>query len=265
MNCFNPLSIGSMTFSNRQKTTLYVPMGTKAAYETANYWKEFKEIIEVGGIVTADDCAACPGGLGTTMNIEMKNIEEIVGFQFDLQLPEGVTVATNANSMYAASLTNRKVDHSLSVNKIGDNLYRFVSVSMNNCSFSGTEGTLLNVKVKADETIGLGDYDIKVLNAELTTANTDLFNSIDVTSLLTIQAPEPGDVNGDMKVSVTDVSSIIGHILNDTPATFIESAADVNGDRKVSVTDAVIVIGKILNEGSESDARKMVQTEREPQ
>ena len=26
--------------------TLYVPNGTKAAYEAADYWKEFKEIVE---------------------------------------------------------------------------------------------------------------------------------------------------------------------------------------------------------------------------
>ena len=42
----NPLSIGTSTFSNRANATLYVPVGSKAAYEAADYWKEFKEIIE---------------------------------------------------------------------------------------------------------------------------------------------------------------------------------------------------------------------------
>ena len=42
-----PLSITSNTFTNRANATLYVPAGSKAAYETANYWKEFKEIIEM--------------------------------------------------------------------------------------------------------------------------------------------------------------------------------------------------------------------------
>lgn len=35
------------TFPDRTSETLYVPKGCKAAYETADYWKEFKEIIEV--------------------------------------------------------------------------------------------------------------------------------------------------------------------------------------------------------------------------
>ena len=43
-----PLPIGESTFSNRTDATLYVPYGCKAAYEAADYWKEFKEIIEIG-------------------------------------------------------------------------------------------------------------------------------------------------------------------------------------------------------------------------
>ena len=42
-----PISIGQSTFSNRKNATLYVPAGSKAAYEAANYWKEFKEIVEM--------------------------------------------------------------------------------------------------------------------------------------------------------------------------------------------------------------------------
>ena len=34
-------------FSNRQNAVLYVPKGSKAAYEAANYWKDFKEIKEL--------------------------------------------------------------------------------------------------------------------------------------------------------------------------------------------------------------------------
>ena len=42
-----PLSIDSFTFSNRANATLYVPAGSKEAYEAADYWKEFKEIKEI--------------------------------------------------------------------------------------------------------------------------------------------------------------------------------------------------------------------------
>ena len=42
-----PVEIGVMTFTDCQKNaTLYVPYGSKAFYEYAEYWKDFKEIIE---------------------------------------------------------------------------------------------------------------------------------------------------------------------------------------------------------------------------
>ena len=43
-----PISIDSETFSERANATLYVPKGSKAAYKAADYWKEFKEIVELG-------------------------------------------------------------------------------------------------------------------------------------------------------------------------------------------------------------------------
>ena len=42
----NPVSIVAKTFSNRANATLYVPKGSKAAYQAADYWKEFKTILE---------------------------------------------------------------------------------------------------------------------------------------------------------------------------------------------------------------------------
>jgi len=41
-----PLKIDETTFSTRANVTLKVPAGCKAAYEAADYWKEFKEIVE---------------------------------------------------------------------------------------------------------------------------------------------------------------------------------------------------------------------------
>ena len=42
-----PVSITQNVFTNRTKATLYVPQRSKSAYEAADYWKEFKEIVEI--------------------------------------------------------------------------------------------------------------------------------------------------------------------------------------------------------------------------
>ena len=46
VNISSPLTIKSSTFSNRANATLYVPKDRKSAYQTADYWKEFKAIKE---------------------------------------------------------------------------------------------------------------------------------------------------------------------------------------------------------------------------
>ena len=42
-----PPSLGSNVFYNCRRSVLYVPYGCKAAYQAANYWKQFKAIIEM--------------------------------------------------------------------------------------------------------------------------------------------------------------------------------------------------------------------------
>ena len=43
-----PVVITQDVFTNRANATLYVPKGSKRTYEAADYWKEFKEIVEIG-------------------------------------------------------------------------------------------------------------------------------------------------------------------------------------------------------------------------
>lgn len=49
-----PIIIDSEVFTNRFLDTLYVPEGCKAAYEAAEYWQDFKEIIEVTDVPDAE-------------------------------------------------------------------------------------------------------------------------------------------------------------------------------------------------------------------
>ena len=55
---------------------------------------------------------------------------------------------------------------------------------------------------------------------------------------------EPGDVNGDGKVNVSDVTALINMILGITPID--QTRADVNGDTKVNVSDVTALINIIL-------------------
>ena len=49
-----PVVITQNVFTIRKNATLYVPKGSKSAYEVADYWKEFMEIVEIDDIIPGD-------------------------------------------------------------------------------------------------------------------------------------------------------------------------------------------------------------------
>ena len=63
----NPLAIKDKTFSNRSNATLYVPSDCAEAYRAAEYWKEFKNIVEVDG---GDESGLKDGDTFTSKTVE---------------------------------------------------------------------------------------------------------------------------------------------------------------------------------------------------
>ena len=50
-----PVAITQNTFSNRSNAILYIPKGSKSAYESATYWNEFMEIISMDDVISFAD------------------------------------------------------------------------------------------------------------------------------------------------------------------------------------------------------------------
>ena len=100
MDIATPLNIDKYAFngSSIQEATLYVPYGCKNAYEAAEYWKEFKEIIEMAakpghangdGEVTIADVVAVVNYITTNGNPAGQFIEGAA----DVDGVEGITIA----------------------------------------------------------------------------------------------------------------------------------------------------------------------------
>jgi alpha-amylase len=58
-----------------------------------------------------------------------------------------------------------------------------------------------------------------------------------------------GDVNGDGRLTITDVTVLIGYLLGQNSPEFVIEAADVNGDSKISITDVTVLINDLLSNG----------------
>ena len=257
-----PVSIANYSFWNRENVTLYVPVGCRAAYEAANYWKEFKEILEFvepSNISQFDNLiyienmeARC--GTQATISLKMKNSAPIRGFQFDLYLPEGVTVAKSAKGKILGQLSPGRLpdedEHTLTFSEQPDGAIRFLCGSQYDEVFTGNNGEVATLTVNIAETMAEGDYPIQLKNMVLNETDISKFYETDlVRSTLTIVDYEPGDINHDCIVNVLDYIGVANHIHGMTPTGFNLKAADVDENNVIDVRDYTGV-ANIIHTGS---------------
>ena len=158
-----------------------------------------------------------------------------------------------------ATLTSRKSNQTLTYNLLDNGRYQFVAFSSNSQAFSGSEGALVNVLLKAGGTITPGNYTIEVKNIELTTTDEQACVPANCSATLTVSNIMVGDANGDGKISITDAVAVVNKVLGKPSANFRADAADVTGDGKITITDAVAIVNIVLGK-RQANARM-----REPQ
>ena len=205
--------------------------------------------VEKNNKLTVTDMTQCSGGRGV-LNVLLSDEETIMGFQFDLQLPTGVTVAESEGKLTAALTGNAVNTHSISSSKVGEGLYRFVVTPQGSRAISNASGDGMTISIDVDDDVATGVYDMTIKDIEMTVRKTgNVYEDIhpkNSTAKLTVTEAVMGDVNGDGRVSVTDVISMNSYILEEEPAQFIRKVADLNNDGKVTITDMVLVIDIIL-------------------
>ena len=254
-----PVSIYESTFPNRANATLYVPKGCKAAYAEASFWRGFKEIIEVDddtdvsqldNVVYLEKTEGNAGSTAT-LSFKMKNSVAIRGFQFDLYLPEGVTVVKNARGRIQGSLSSGRLpeddEHTLTITEQADGAIRFLCGSQYDETFTGNDGEIATLQVSIAGDMEDGDYPIEM--KKICLSETDITKYYDVErvkSTLTIWSYTKGDIDGDGAVNVSDYIGIANHILGIPQAVFIETAGDVDGDNNINVTDYIGVANIIM-------------------
>ena len=257
----SPFSIHDGTFfPSRDNATLYVPVGSKAAYEVASYWKDFMKIVEpvtdiseIDNVIYMDETEAL-AGTEATLSIKMKNTAAIRGFQFDLYLPEGVTVAKSTNGKIQGSLSPGRLpsedEHSLTFSEQADGAIRFLCSSQYDETFTGNDGEIATLKVNVAADMTDGEYPIQLKNIKLTETNISKFYETDlVASHLIIASYVSGDISGDNVVDVSDYTGIANFIHGNPPAGFNEKAADVDKNGTVDVSDYT-GIANIIHTGS---------------
>lgn len=205
--------------------------------------------VEKNNKLTVTDMTQCSGGRGV-LNVLLSDEETIMGFQFDLELPAGVTVAEKDGKLMAQLTGNAVNTHSISSSKVSNGLYRFVVTPQSSRAISQANGDGMTITIDVADNMAVGTYTMTIKDIEMTVKRAgSVYEDIhpkNSTAKLTITEAVMGDVNGDGRVSVTDVISMNSYILEEEPAQFIRKVADLNGDGRVTITDMVQVIDIIL-------------------
>ena len=264
-----PVSINSSsTFSNRKNATLYVPYGCKVAYEAAEYWKEFKEIVEMPKPVVVTDISQLDNaiyieptegrcGSQTTLSVKMKNDVAIQTIQFDLYLPDGITIVPNEDDeLVTASKERINRFNYFESSMQSDGALRLLAQATTTNVPVG-DGEICRIVVNIPESMEEGDYPL-VIKGALMVENDNTNHSPDpnlVQTKLTVLNYVPGDASNDGDVNAIDFNMIGKHILGQTQEGFNVKAADISGDGDVNAIDFNMVGNMILN-GSTASARE---------
>ena len=237
--------------------TLYVPAASIEAYQAAEPWSQFGNIMKIDTDISQMDNVMYVGSFEghsasqVIMPIQMKNSAAIRGFQFDIYLPEGVTIALNPKGKEMVSLSHERRDeydeHTLSVRKLDDGSYLFLCGSLSEDTFLGNDGEVATVTLDIAEEMDNGNYPIILKNIKLTENDiSKYYETPQVRSTLTVVSYVLGDINDDGKIDVSDYIGIANHILGNTPEDFNLRAADVDENGVIDVSDYIGVANIIL-------------------
>ena len=115
------------------------------------------------------------------LSVRMRNASDIRGFQFDLYLPEGVSVANNAKALLSSDRLAAGDAHTLMADEMSDGAVRFLCSSMNDESFAGGDGEIVTLTVNIANNVANDDYDVVVKNAIMT--ETDISKSYEADNI----------------------------------------------------------------------------------
>lgn len=127
--------------------TLHVLPASIGAYKTSEPWNGFKGIVDFGHLNVAD--LNINAGESNTQEISLNNgLTNFVAFQMDLTLPDGVDLDKTGCTL-SSRITDE--DQELTIGKLESGAYRITSTSLSLTPINGNDGTLLSLKLTAED------------------------------------------------------------------------------------------------------------------
>ena len=175
-------------------------------------------------------------------------ITGIAAVQFDLTMPQELSIPRAANGDYSIQLTDRMSDnHYVIANPKSNGDIRVVAVSFPPADFSGDSGPIMNIDMEAVENF-TGTTQFIVKNVVMSTADAQTEVSVPdfVVVVTAVKGSDHvfGDVNCDGEVTTIDITCLYNYLLNGDE-TFI-ATSDVDGDGEITSSDITAVYNVLL-------------------
>ena len=200
------------------------------------------------------------GGETKNLIIDLENDQPITLVQFELQLPEGLSVEKKNATKYKIGLEGNRTDlenHSIGVNFLTDpekgDFYRILLSSTDNIELEGTSGPVLYITIAAASTFKSGT--IKLTGIELVSPDETPYHPAEVTlSILpsvtvTIQNAERayGAANPEFTYTTSEDIDLTGKVTFTTEATATSDVGDyvITGTSTATDVNVTFVNGKL--------------------
>ena len=252
--------------------TLHVPASSLAAYFTSNYWSNFENI--VGDAVEVD-----------RISINKDSIDVNLGDRFNLTASISPNNA-NPNYIIWRSSNDKiaSVNYNGMVTAIGVGECDIIAECLYTSAFCHVvvKDTTITITLDQQEAMVLPNHiitltpsaspiipDLSISSSDPSVAAARLVNNkiqvvgikegtttitvgsadgtaIPATCLVTVYT-EPGDLNSDGYVTISDVTSLIDYLLGGDETSITTKNADVNGDGSISISDVTTLIDTLLS------------------
>lgn len=148
--------------------------------------------ISVGSNTMYIEDIVCKPDTQIVIPVNMVNDTKITAFQFDLYLPEGVTIAEENGKLKIALTAERKTaQHLIRSSQLPNGGRRIIAYSSMNVPFNMNEGALVNITVNIAKTIEGGSHNIQMKNIRLVKLDASEIVTASRISILNIEKEDP--------------------------------------------------------------------------
>lgn len=206
----------------------------------------YTDISEMENVIYASDTKAYMG-YKIVIPVRMKHSMKVNGWSFKVILPEGLKVdAVSRGREMLQTVQNSENEYLFKFDGAGkDSLYYVQAYNIDGDYLQPGDDEIALVSVVLAGNVAPGDYQIPLFECELSCDGEYVLNRKTV-GKLTLKQYEPGDANGDGRISITDITTISSHLLGKKPENIILEASDANSDGRISITDITTIANRLL-------------------